>query len=251
MRMAWGAMCRRGCGSGCNCGNWRIFLRCGCGGFGSGWGGNRIGFNRSGGRRGRNRSRCHNGGGGHGGCRNRNWSGWGNRRLDRCGRLFDCGSGGFVRGRGCDGRFNHDGGLDHDGRLDCHGCRGRRDHNHRTRRGYSACRSLGNHRPGGRMGGNGRSRRKRDDGRRGSRLGNDSARFRTSRDVRNHGRRRGRHRRCRSGRGDRNGRVHGRMALPGLEFLFLLLGLNGLEHIARLGDVGEIDFGRYGLRGVR
>jgi hypothetical protein len=41
------------------------------------------------------------------------------------------------------------------------------------------------------------------------------------------------------------------MALPGLEFLFLLLGLNGLEHIARLGDVGEIDFGRYGLRGVR
>jgi hypothetical protein len=35
------------------------------------------------------------------------------------------------------------------------------------------------------------------------------------------------------------------MALPGLRLFF---GLNGLQHIAGLGDMGEIDLGRYTLR---
>jgi len=34
-------------------------------------------------------------------------------------------------------------------------------------------------------------------------------------------------------------------------FLFLLLGQNGLHHIAGLGDVREIDLGLNGLRGAR
>jgi hypothetical protein len=41
------------------------------------------------------------------------------------------------------------------------------------------------------------------------------------------------------------------MALPRLFFVFPLLGLDSLEHIARLGDVRQIDFGRNGLGGVR
>jgi hypothetical protein len=35
-----------------------------------------------------------------------------------------------------------------------------------------------------------------------------------------------------------------------LVFLFLLLGQNGLHHIAGLGDVREIDLGNHGLRAV-
>jgi hypothetical protein len=41
------------------------------------------------------------------------------------------------------------------------------------------------------------------------------------------------------------------MALPRFLLLLLLVGQNGLHHIARLGDVGEIDFGLEPLRGAR
>jgi hypothetical protein len=41
------------------------------------------------------------------------------------------------------------------------------------------------------------------------------------------------------------------MTLPGLFFLFLLLGQDGLEHVTGLGDMREIDFGRDALRGAR
>jgi hypothetical protein len=34
---------------------------------------------------------------------------------------------------------------------------------------------------------------------------------------------------------------------PARLLLFLLLGLNGLQHVARLGNMREIDFGRDGL----
>jgi hypothetical protein len=33
------------------------------------------------------------------------------------------------------------------------------------------------------------------------------------------------------------------LSLPGLCFVFLLLGQNGFHHVAGLGDVGEIDLG--------
>jgi hypothetical protein len=41
------------------------------------------------------------------------------------------------------------------------------------------------------------------------------------------------------------------MALARLLFLFLLLGQNGLQHVAGLGDMREIDLGRNALRGAR
>jgi hypothetical protein len=41
------------------------------------------------------------------------------------------------------------------------------------------------------------------------------------------------------------------MALPGFGFLFLLLGQDSLQHVAGLGDMREINFGRNGLRGAR
>jgi len=41
------------------------------------------------------------------------------------------------------------------------------------------------------------------------------------------------------------------MKLACLFFFLLLVGQNGLHHVAGLGDVGEIDFGRYALRGAR
>jgi hypothetical protein len=41
------------------------------------------------------------------------------------------------------------------------------------------------------------------------------------------------------------------MCVPRLFFLFVLLGQNGLHHIAGLGNVREIDFGGDALRGAR
>jgi hypothetical protein len=41
------------------------------------------------------------------------------------------------------------------------------------------------------------------------------------------------------------------MTLARLELVFLLFGLNGLEHVAGLGDMGEIDLGLNALRGAR
>jgi len=34
-------------------------------------------------------------------------------------------------------------------------------------------------------------------------------------------------------------------------FVFLLLGQDRLEHVARLGDMREVDFGRYALGSTR
>jgi hypothetical protein len=41
------------------------------------------------------------------------------------------------------------------------------------------------------------------------------------------------------------------MFLPGLGFLFLFLGQDGLQYVAGLGDMREIDFGRKALRSAR
>jgi hypothetical protein len=41
------------------------------------------------------------------------------------------------------------------------------------------------------------------------------------------------------------------MALPRFLLFLLLVGQNCLHHVARLGDVGEIDFGLEALRGAR
>ena len=48
------------------------------------------------------------------------------------------------------------------GRLDHHGDRRRRDHDHWTSCGCGACRSLGDHRTGGRLGCNGRRDRRHE-----------------------------------------------------------------------------------------
>jgi len=79
-----------------------------------------------------------------------------------------------------------------------------------------------------------------------ARLGNNSARFGTR------GRRSDGNRRNRGGgmrncwRRNRHGSP-GCMRQTGLLFLFLLLGQDGLQHIAWFGDVGEVDFGRNAL----
>jgi hypothetical protein len=41
------------------------------------------------------------------------------------------------------------------------------------------------------------------------------------------------------------------MALPCLGFRFLFLGQDGLHHVARLGDMREINFWLYTLRAAR
>jgi hypothetical protein len=41
------------------------------------------------------------------------------------------------------------------------------------------------------------------------------------------------------------------MAVARRRLFFLLLGQDGLQNIARLGDMREIDLGRYALRGAR
>jgi hypothetical protein len=38
--------------------------------------------------------------------------------------------------------------------------------------------------------------------------------------------------------------------MPRFGFIFLLLGQNGLQRVAGLGDVGEIDLGLKALRGA-
>ena len=113
------------------------------------------------------------------------WRGSNCNRLNRRGSRSRNGSGGllacvrlhFARGGNCSrrrGMCNR--------RLDDHGGRRRRDHDYGTRRGNSTCRSLGNDRASGRVGGNcRRSRWHNDDGRRGARLGNDFARRGTGR----------------------------------------------------------------------
>jgi len=132
-------------------------------------------------------------------------------------------------------------------RLDHHGHSRRRYGDDRTLRD---CGSLGNHRFGGRAGGNGG--RLGYDGRRGTRLGNNLARFRLG------GRSRrldGNHSRGRGARGRLLG-LHCRSplrqtALAGFVFLFLLLGQDSLQHVAGLGDMREINLRGNSLRGAR
>jgi hypothetical protein len=133
-------------------------------------------------------------------------------------------------------------------RLDHHGYRGRRHGDGRTLHGAS--RRLGNHRFGRRTRGNGG--RRGDDGRRGAGLRNNLARFRPGWRS---GRLDGNRNRRRWTRGRRLRRCFGSLkrqaALPGFGFLFLLLGLDGFQHVAGLGDMREINLRRNGLRGAR
>jgi len=119
-------------------------------------------------------------------------------------------------------------------RLDHYGHCGRRHDDGRTL--HDDCRSLGNHRFGWRARGNGG--RLGDDGRRGARLGNNLARFRLG--WRHGWRRDGDNRRrwTRRSLGGLRGRTPLRhTALPGLFFLFLFLGQDGLQHVAGLGNM--------------
>lgn len=139
-------------------------------------------------------------------------------------------------------------------RLDDHTSRRWRDNNNRTR-GYSPCGSFGNNCAGGRTRSNGWCRRWSGNGRScRPRLRNNLAWFRPG--GRCGGRRCG-NRSCRGGRGgchnlgrcgDR--RFHRNPRLARIFFLFLLLGQQGLHHIARFGDVRKINLGHYGFRAV-
>jgi hypothetical protein len=139
----------------------------------------------------------------------------------------------------------------HGMRPDNSGC-WRRHYNNRPRGGNRARGRPGDHRDAGRPGSNGgRSRGSHHDGRRRSRLGHNFSRLGT-----------GWRRRCgnyRSLRGRGPGRggnwwrlgAHRGMALPRFLLFLLLVGQNGLEHVTRFGDIGEIDFGLQALRGAR
>jgi hypothetical protein len=120
-----------------------------------------------------------------------------------------------------------------------HSHRGRRYGDGRTLCDYGACRSLCNYRLGWRARGNRwRYRRTNNNGRRGTGLGNNLARFRLGwrRGWRRNGdNRRRRTRRSLGGLRYRTPLRH--TALPGLFFLFLFLGQDGLQHVAGLGDM--------------
>ena len=138
-----------------------------------------------------------------------------------------------------------------DPRLDG-GSRRWRNHNHRARNCNRACRGLGHDRARRRTAGNSRSRCGLGNNRRGlPRLRNNLARLRACRSC---GGERGR-----GGRGPlrglgwlrrRGGRLCRHAHVMRLFFLFLLLGQNGLHHIAGLGDVRQVDFGNDGGRAV-
>ncbi len=109
--------------------------------------------------------------------------------------------------------------------------------------------SLRNHRTGWRFGGNGRCRRLRDDVRGRTRLWNDLAwggrRWRSGDNCRLCGDNRRRHSGrwcCRLGR---------HVRVPRFFLFFFLLRQNGLQHVAGLGDVREVDFWCDGLLSAR
>jgi len=136
--------------------------------------------------------------------------------------------------------------------LDYHACSRRRYDNgwpHCSRR---TCRSFGHDWAGWRTAGDGR--RRRNDLRRSARQGNNLARLRASGcSRRRRGGHHGRSRFCRSLRDcrRRGGGSLGRMAAARFGFIFLFLSQNRLQHIAGFGDMREINFGRYALRGAR
>ena len=222
--------------------SWRSLLRCD---------GRRLNGRLSGRRSGLNRSHM---------WRNRG-SGYRSRRGRNRSGLIDSRSNGRLRRnrrrrlRG--GQLHHDGGLLSRtrllfadwrgyGRLDHHRCRRRSNNDNGPRRRDNANRCLGDHRTGRGAGGNcWRRWRTRNDGRRRAWLRNDFSRFWPARRC---------WRRCDGNlhgadwRWRRSWRAHRRVGLPRILLLFLLVGQNGLHHVSRLGNVGEIDFWSDGLR---
>jgi hypothetical protein len=160
-----------------------------------------------------------------------------------CGRPL--GGAGMVFSRG--GRSGRrDWGLDHDGN-------GRRHYDCGTCGHNCAHRWPGDYGARGWTGSDGWwGRRRNHDGRRGTRLGHDFARLRTGRSYGRCGRD-GSLRRCRLGRRyyRRRRGAHGCVGLPRLGFSFLLLGEDGLHHVAGFGNMGEIYLGLDALRGAR
>jgi hypothetical protein len=178
--------------------------------------------------------------------------GWGlrsrNRRCGGCGRrnrALDLNNRLFNRARlALHGRSGHR-------RFDDHDDRGLRHYDCRARRCDCACRSLRDHRADRRTGSDGRWRRRSGDDRGSrSRLWNDSARLRAGCRRRCDGHNWGRRRWPGNGRLHHR-RMHRRMTPPSRFFLFPLLGLYGLQHVAGLGDMRKIDLGCNALRGAR
>jgi hypothetical protein len=132
--------------------------------------------------------------------------------------------------------------------LDDNSARRRSHHNDRTPAWRRTCRSLCNHRSAGRPRSNCRLCRRMDNLRRRTRLRNNLARCRRCRSCRSsRGRlccRRSR-RRWRLCRCSRWGRLGCPARMPRFFLFFFLLGQNSLEHIARLGNVRQINFRRY------
>jgi hypothetical protein len=127
-------------------------------------------------------------------------------------------------------------------RLDDYRGRRRRHHYGGPSRHNGAGRGLGDHSARWRTGRNRRrSGWRHHDGRCGARLRHDPARFRPGWRCR---RKRSHHRnfrRCR--RSYRRLRTHWCMALPSLQLFLLLVCENRLQHIARFGDMRQIDLG--------
>ena len=195
--------------------------------------------------------------------RRRNWRGLDFRRLRR--RRFDlssrrrwrlvyCGGydgrrfGGvlfFTRGRGRS-------------RLDKHPCRGRRNNDHRSRSRNGPCGSLGYHGAGGRTRSDGRRSWGwgGNNGRRRARLRNDLSWGGMS-GHRSYGWSSGGQRYGSRGRGGRSRfgrrsccRLRRQAGVARFLFLFFLLRQDGFQHIARLGDVREVDLGDDSLSGM-
>jgi hypothetical protein len=132
-----------------------------------------------------------------------------------------------------------------------------RSHNNHWTRRHSASRSLGHDSAGRRSRCNRRRSGRRNNGWRLARLRNNSARLRSSRRSGDSGPcagwgwcacgRRGRsgvhHRRL----NDRRCRLGWRVRMTRAFFLFVLLGQDRLQHIARLGDVRQIDLRNHSL----
>ena len=158
-------------------------------------------------------------------------------RFDRCRRLFRDVRMLLMRD-GCRRRLARSGGLDDNNMM--------RRSRRRTGRCNRGCRGLGNHWGRWRMRGDGRrGGRMGNDGRSLPRRGNDLAGLRTRR-------RSGCGRSSRDNRRGRRGSLWSgcyrglwrQMAAPRLFLVFLLLGQNGLQDVAGLGDVRQVNFRR-------
>ena len=275
------AMCRnmRGRGGDCRLGgsgeDWRWFLRCNGCGFGSRRCRNRSRLGRSDRRRfrsyrdgdGRRWSRRNNGrrtNNGHWCDRRRSFNNSGNngsgnrRRGHRLGSNGLLNAGLFGAGLFLDAWRLFAGDRWGNGWLDHHywNC-GRRDHHHGARHNHCACRRLGHDRAGGWTRGNGpRGRGSHHNGWSLARLWEDLAWLGTAgRSLWVRRRHHGRRVECGPGRGgglllDRRWGTHRQMTQPRCFLIPLLLLQNRLHHVAGLGDMGEIDFGRNRLRGA-